>query len=91
LTNLSKIHEQNNKVSRKIMELGGSFDLDVYLNKPLPEILLTRPLFYLKFFIHCMMFKAGMNFKVKTNRNKPMMIFWFSDLVGLQIIHEKML
>ncbi len=69
------------------MEIAGSFELNVCQNKPSPEFLLTRSLFYLKFFILCNMFKAGMNFELKTQKTKVKMTYWYPDERGLEIIH----
>ena len=38
-----------------------------------------------------MMFRAGMNFKVRTNGKGLKMVFWYADSAQLEIIHEKML
>ena len=72
-------------------KIGGSFDLNVYPNKPSHEFLLTQSLFYLKFFTLCMMFRAGMNFKVRTDGKGLKMKFWYPDVNRLEVIHEKML
>jgi len=37
------------------------------------------------------MFRAGMNFIVRTNGKGLKMIFWYPDVTRLEVIHEKML
>jgi len=74
-----------------MIKIGGSFDLDVYQNKPFPKFLLTRQVILSRIFRLGMIFRAGMSFKLQRIGTKIRMIFWYPDVKTLKIFHETML